>query len=72
MRDLKKVESWHLAAESVSGLMTYLRVRMHSISGRVLSCRINGLGEGLMGLGEGGAGVADRDGHEFHLSPKGL
>ena len=33
------------------------------------SCRGHGLGETLMGLGEGGAGVADRDGHEFHLTP---
>ena len=33
------------------------------------SGRRHGLGEDLMGLGEGGAGVADRDGHKLHLTP---
>ena len=33
------------------------------------SCRKHCLGEALLGLGEGGAGVADRDGREFHLTP---
>ena len=32
------------------------------------SCRKYDLGEAVMGLGEVGAGVADRDGHEFHLT----
>ena len=31
------------------------------------SCGGHGLGEAFMGLGEGGVGVADRDGQEFHF-----
>ena len=49
-RDVKKMVSWILAAESVSGLMTCLLVLFRSIS--IGSSSSHGLSETLVGLGE--------------------
>jgi len=66
IRDLKRVVSW---LRSRCGV----RVGVGDLSSRPVvfnlrSCHLHGLGDALMGLGEGGAGVADLDGHEFHLT----
>ncbi len=62
LKDLKREESWLLAAESVSGSVTSLRARSRSTSSFVAE---RGLCEAMLGLVEGGAGVVDRDCEEL-------
>ncbi len=63
--DLKREGSWLLATEWC---------RVDDVSSRpgsvyLGSCGGKGLKKDLLGRGEGGADVADRDGHKLHPSP---
>ena len=65
--DLKRKDSWLLAADSVSGLVTSLCARSRSTSGLVANKAW--ASEALLCLVEGGADVADRDCDEFQFIP---